>query len=1004
MNFFLPLSLRATFFFHLPWASCLVALAVRQENLSWWELLTFFLFVSLLALGSGFLFHSYISRRVARLTDAATKLAAGHLDTRVHLDGSDEFTRLADVFNHSAEAMQDAHRLLESQGEERIRALEVSCRTLRQILDAMPTGIFWKDAFGRYLGCNPCFAQENGLEDSQAIFGLSDMDLPWHEEAPRYRLDDLAILERRESKLVSEVKITSSNLGERWFQISRAPMLDAENRVVGVLGLHVDITHVKKTEQALVEANRKNDEAILKNTLEAIDEGVWDWDITSGTVYFSPRWARMFGFEPHEIHSSLATWQNLLHPEDLTRFEKAVRDHFQGHADHFSLEHRMRHRDGRWMWILDRGRVIERDAHGSPVRMVGANLDITPRKIMEDRLLQAKQEAERANRAKSEFLANMSHEIRTPLNAIINLSYLVSQGELPPVQRDYLKRVQEAGRSLLGILNDILDLSKIDAGQMTLDLVPFQMDDVLSHLAATINSANTQGLEVVFRVHPATPAELLGDPQRLGQVLANLVGNALKFTKKGHILITIEPCQRNKERMALRFAITDTGIGIPDEGRAWIFDSFSQGDNSRSRRYGGAGLGLGICERLVRMMGGDIQLESHPGHGSTFQFTAWFGLSDATSCPVDKSRLASLRHRRVLVIEESALVGETIKELLNFHGMETTLMTTGSHLWDGLESAENMGIPPPFSFLVLDMDASHTDGFATVRRIREIPTQKDVPVLFMVSTRNRDKVQKILDHQEACGLVFKPVIASNLLNSMADLFELSHTFSTQHSAAHTFLESNDWYLPGVDMQAGLHLADGDVSLFRRLLLEFRERHVAFIDILHQAWEGKAIDQVRQHVQLVKTMAGHIGASPLQHAVDAFLVSLDQPEQGQRELAMAVLEARFQELMTGLRAGFSPLANESLFLDNHQTHMLSLDIRRAGELVEALLTSLDLDVAKSHTLSEELVSLFRGTKFEKSGHQIHIELSQFETDAARLLLQDVVCRLKNSEQGVNHSHG
>ncbi|MBF0135049.1 MAG: PAS domain S-box protein [Magnetococcus sp. DMHC-1] len=1227
-------------------------MAAMSQQQAWHKTLIFFGSFFPLAVGFGILFHWHVTRRVELLVRAAADLAAGNLATRIHIQGNDELSQVAHAFNSMAGEIQNAHQLLASRVHERTRELEESRQTLRQILDTIPVGVFWKDTHGRYLGCNQRFAADGSLDHPASIIGCSDLEMPWREDAAQYRLEDIEVIEHGQPKLDYEVKLVSPGHGERWLRTSKMPFLSATGQIIGILGVHKDITDIKQAQQALLEANRKNqlvleavavgicgldangvatfinpvgmamiglvrdqiigrsfhewsgvslprsidnqnqmqhdkenfrdcpvcatlhdgktrtvplvyfrtrdghktpvnlvvspalvdgvpqgavvvfqditqqmdaeanlrklfiaveqsssvvmitdirghleyvnpkfcqvtgyssdevmgrnprflasrekspadyaalwqtilngetwrgefrnrkkdgtffwesasispildgdgqithflaikedvteqrkverslleNEARLNSTLEAIDEGVWDWNVQTGIVHFSPRWARMFGYEPDEIHPNLATWHNLIHPEDLPQFTKAVNDHFQGYVGSFVSEHRMRHREGHWLWILDRGKVIERDGRGAPLRMVGADLDMTPRKVMEERLVQAKREAERANQAKSEFLANMSHEIRTPLNAIINLSYLVAQGELPPVQRDYLKRVQEAGRALLSILNDILDLSKIDAGQMTLDNIPFQMDDVLTHLAAMINSTNSHGLDIIFRVHPAIPPELHGDPQRLGQVLGNLVGNALKFTEKGYILIVMEPGRSTRDRMAIRFAITDTGIGISPEERSWIFSTFSQGDNSRSRRFSGVGLGLGISERLVRMMGGEIQLESHPGQGSTFQFTAWFDLKESAQSLTHLARLSALRRQRILVIEENSLARETMVNLLKYHGMETTALSANPTELSQLEHRALTENTSPFDILLVDMDQSSTDGFETARRIRNLPAQNHLIVLFMVSSRNRDRIQKILDQKEPCGLVFKPVISGTLLNSMLDLLDLNLHQTTPRMTTQVIEEGQDWYLPGIDIQTGLGLAGGDVNQFRQTLNGFRDRHAQFMEILHQEWDKKSLDQVRHRLQFMKGVAGTIGAMPLLLAINSLEESLNQPEQGPRELAMAIFDARFQELMTGLRSGLSSLVEVENFLDNAPGQMPPLAKNHILELVQDLLANLDLDVTKSLELSEQLVTLFKGTKLEKTGHQINMELSQFETDAARTLLQGIVEQLERS---------
>ena len=268
------------------------------------------------------------------------------------------------------------------------------------------------------------------------------------------------------------------------------------------------------------------------------------------------------------------------------------------------------------------------DASGQPAGAIEALRDITDRKQMEEQLRQAQEAAEAASKAKGDFLANMSHEIRTPMNAILGMAHLALKTELTPKQRDYLDKINSAGNSLLGIINDILDFSKIEAGKLEMEAVPFQLDEVMDNLASlvTVKAHEKEGLEVLFSTSPEVPRALVGDPLRLGQVLINLANNAVKFTERGEIVVSSELVRAGEKTVEVKFAVRDTGIGLSDEQKARLFQSFSQADTSTTRKFGGTGLGLAISKRLVEMMGGRIWVESAPGKGSTFCFTAVFGV------------------------------------------------------------------------------------------------------------------------------------------------------------------------------------------------------------------------------------------------------------------------------------------------------------------------------------------------------------------------------------------
>jgi two-component system sensor histidine kinase/response regulator len=421
--------------------------------------------------------------------------------------------------------------------------------------------------------------------------------------------------------------------------------------------------------------------------------------------------------------------------------------------------------DDQVVWIHALGHVVK-DATGKPTDMFGVTQDITDFKLLETELLAAKEKAEEATDMKSMFLANMSHEIRTPMNAIIGLSHLALKTPLNPKQRDYVSKVHNAGTSLLSIINDILDFSKIEAGKLDLETTDFKLDEVISSVTTlTAQKAHEKGLEFLAHVAPELPEFLSGDPFRLGQILTNLVNNAVKFTEHGEIHVNIGLLERTGDKVQVQFTVRDTGMGMTREQAAKLFQPFTQADMSTTRKHGGTGLGLTICLRLVELMGGRIWLESKPGVGTSFFFTVWLGVGLPTGFhPHVPARLAQLR---ILVVDDNAAAREILQEPLN--SLVSRVDTVASGM-DAIAAVKQQDATAPYDIVFMDWRMPGMDGLQTSRHLKSDETLQHQPAIVLVTAFGREEVREEAERLELDGFLVKPVTKSMIVDTLVNVF------------------------------------------------------------------------------------------------------------------------------------------------------------------------------------------------------------------------------------------
>ena len=502
--------------------------------------------------------------------------------------------------------------------------------------------------------------------------------------------------------------------------------------VVTQLGFRRDLLERKRVAEALRVAQARLDFAIRASNI-----GIWEVEMptddqASGSVTFLNCWEPL-GYDPAEVVHDPADPYRFVHADDRERLEQVTAAYLSGETKEYETEYRLRHRDGSYRWTLARG-VAERDDAGKPRRIIGGIIDITDLKRAEAALREAKESAEAANRSKDEFLANVSHEIRTPMNAILGMTELALDTPLTETQRQCLKTVKSAADNLLGIINDLLDYSKIEAGKLELDAAAFSLRAALGETLRALGvRAHRKGLELVCHVQPEVPDLLVGDAGRLRQVLLNVIGNAIKFTPQGEVVVRVEgdPEPAPPGAVGLRFTVRDTGIGIPHAKQEKIFRAFEQEDMSTTRQYGGTGLGLTIAARLVACMEGTITVESEPGRGSTFAVTARFGRPALPQDPVATPAPRLLRDLRVLVVDDNATNRRILDEWLRGWQMEPTAAGDGAAAMEALWRGVAMG--RPYALVLLDARMPDMDGLALAAIIRQRPELSGSRIILLTS-------------------------------------------------------------------------------------------------------------------------------------------------------------------------------------------------------------------------------------------------------------------------------
>jgi PAS domain S-box-containing protein len=774
-----------------------------------------------------------------------------------------------------------------TESKESAEALARERNLLQTLVNALPDHVVVKDRLGRYLTANAAALRALGAAAVGDVLGKTDFDFFERQLARACRDEEEGVMRSGQPLLDREEQVVCTAGGRTWLLTSKVPLRDAAGAVTGLVRISRDITDRKEAEEERNRFFTLSRDLLCVAGLDGYFKRV------------NPAWGPALGYTPAELLAE--PFSTFVHPDDREPTTAELARLATG-AETISFENRYRAKDGSYRWLswtatpdLVRGVVY------------AAARDITDRKEAEAELRRAKEAAEAASRAKSDFLANMSHEIRTPMNGILGMAQLALDTDLTAEQREYVQLVKTSADALLTVISDILDFSKMEAGKFRLVPERFALRDSLEDTVRTLAlRAQQKGLELACRVAPNVPDALVGDLGRLRQVVVNLVGNALKFTERGEVVVDVRAGERTERDVLLHLSVRDTGIGIPPEKQQAIFEPFEQVDASLTRQHGGTGLGLAISAQLAGLMGGRIRVESAPGRGSTFHVTARFALPEGEAAAAPAGA-ADLRGLRVLVADDNATSRRILEEMLANWGLRPAAAAGGREALAELRRAAAAGEPYPL--VIADDVMEGMDGFALAEAIKGHPGLAG-PAIMMASSADRPASAARSRRAGARAYLMKPLKQSELLDTILG--------ALHEAGAGEAAPAEDAAAGGPPARRRLRvLLAEDHAVNRRLAVSLLEKHGHAVRVAANGRE--AVEAVRRE------------------PFDVVLMDVQMPEMGGLE---ATAQIRAEEQGAGRHVPILALTAHAMEGDRERCLAAGMDGYvpkpvRAGDLLRAI---------------------------------------------------------------------